>query len=457
MQIKKNTISLLLFLFLFGRLLSQSVGGIASGGATYCDTINSGFVSITGYNGNVVNWIESTDGGTTWINNTNTFTSQSYFNLKQSTCYRAIVKDGAFPPDTSTIVCVTIYIPTQGGIVSGGGSFCNSAASGTLNLTGNIGNVLNWQYSTNGGSTWSVITNTNTSLSYSTITQNTMYAAVVQNSSFCKIDTSSAAVFNIDPLTVSGTISLGGNDTVCYGINSNTLALSGNVGLINAWIYSEDNGVTWNYTVNNTTMYSYSGLIQTTSYAVIVQSGVCPTMTATPVKITVYAPNPVDAGPDVSINQGESTALNGTGLGSPAWTPTLGLLDPVSYTTTATPDITTSYVLTVTDVYSCVNYDTVLVTVIPLVFEGEISSVFTPNGDGINDTWYIENISGYPDNEVQVYNIYGNEVFSKKKYTGDWTGTYNGSPLPDGTYYYILKVNQTQKPIKGSIDILRNK
>lgn len=457
MQIKKNTIFLFLFLNLFSRLFSQSIGGIASGGATYCDTINSGFVSITGYNGNVVNWIESTDGGVNWINNTNTFTSQSYFNLKQSTCYRAIVKDGAFPPDTSTMVCITIYLPTIGGTITGGGAFCNSAASGTLNLSGNVGNVLNWQYSTNGGSTWTVISNTNTALSYTTITQNTLFAAVVQNSSFCKIDTSSVAGFTISPFTVSGSISLGGNDTVCYGINSNTLLLSGNVGQITSWIYSDDNGTTWNYTTNNTNMYSYSGLTQTTSYAAIIQSGVCPTMTATPVKITVFAPNPVNAGSDISINQGESTILNGTGLGSPAWSPTISLANPTSYTTSATPDITTAYVLSVTDIYSCVNYDTVIVTVIPLVFNGVISTVFTPNGDGINDTWYIENISSYPDNEVQVFNIYGNEVYSKKKYTGDWAGTYNGLPLPDGTYYFVLKVNQTQKPIKGSIDILRNK
>ncbi|MES2761593.1 MAG: hypothetical protein V4677_05280, partial [Bacteroidota bacterium] len=103
---------------------AQSVGGTASGSQTYCDTLNSGFLSISGFTGNVTTWQYSINGGASWINNGNSFSTQSYFNLKQSTCYRAIVQNGAFPPDTSTIACITIYLPTVGGSITGGGSFC---------------------------------------------------------------------------------------------------------------------------------------------------------------------------------------------------------------------------------------------------------------------------------------------------------------------------------------------
>ena len=86
-----------------------------------------------------------------------------------------------------------------------------------------------------------------------------------------------------------------------------------------------------------------------------------------------------------------------------------------------------------------------------------VSNLFTPNGDGINDTWYLQDIQKFPDNEVKVYNIYGMEVFSKKGYANDWTGTFNGADLPDGTYFYVLRFENSETIIKGSLDILRNK
>lgn len=457
MKLKKIIFSLLFIFFFSVSIFSQSVGGITTGANTYCDTINSGFISVTNYTGNVLYWMESTDGGVNWTNNSNTFNTQSYFNLKQSRCYRAVIQDGAFPPDTSTMSCITVYLPTVAGTISGGGNFCVNSGTGTLTLNGQIGNVSNWQYSTNGGSSWTTVTNTTSTLVYPNITQNTIYAAVVQNGPFCKVDTSSFANINISPMTVAGSLTYTGNDTVCYAINNNTISLTGNVGDINSWISSVDNGATWSVITNTTNVLSYSNLTVTTLFAPVVQSGACSSLTTTPVKITVYAPNPVNAGNDTTIMEGETITLNGSGLGSPSWSPSTGLGNPFTYTTSASPVITTNYVLTVTDIYSCANYDTVTVTVIPLVFDGTIVSVFTPNGDGINDAWYIEGIANYPENEVQVFNIYGNEVFSKKKYTGDWQGTYNGSPLPDGTYFYVLKVSESQKAIKGTVDILRNK
>lgn len=454
---KKITLCLLLIIVSCTRFFSQSVGGITTGANTYCDTMNSGFISVTGYTGNILHWIESTDGGATWINNTNTFNTQSYFNLKQSRCYRAIVQNGAFPPDTSSMSCITIYLPTVPGTIVGGGNYCVSTGSGTLTLNGQNGNVLNWMYSTNGGSSWTNVANTTSTLTYTNITQNTDYAVVVQNGPFCKIDTTSYASFSISPPTVGGSLSYTGNDTVCYAINNNTLSLTGNVGNINSWLYSIDNGSTWSAITNTTNTLAYTSLTITTLFAAQVQSGVCPTVTTTPVKITVYAPNPVDAGDDTTIMEGQTITLNGSGLGSPSWSPTNGLSNPFTYTTNASPNVTTSYVLTVNDIYACSNYDTVTVTVIPLIFEGTVTSVFTPNGDGINDNWYISGIENYPENEVKVFNIYGNEVFTKKNYTNDWQGTYNGAPLPDGTYFYVLKISSSQKEIKGSLDILRNK
>jgi len=84
-----------------------------------------------------------------------------------------------------------------------------------------------------------------------------------------------------------------------------------------------------------------------------------------------------------------------------------------------------------------------------------IPTLFTPNGDGVNDNFIIVGIDNYPDNTLEIYNRWGNIVYSAKGYstTNAWTG--NG--LGDGTYYYLLKVaiNGQNKVYNGYIVIIR--
>lgn len=449
-------------------LCGQSVGGTpSSGGTTYCDSINGGIISLTGFNGTSYYWESSTDGitwnatGTSWMGTMGPPfifpppNGQSFYNLTQTTCYRAIVQDGAFPPDTSTVSCIIVYLPSVGGTISGGGTFCVSSGSGTLNLSGNTGGVLNWQLSTDNGSSWTGISNTTTSLNYTSITQNTLYSAVVQNGSMCPTDTSSTANFNIDFMTNAGTIS--GSDTFCYGINSGSLNLSGILGSVLNWISSSDSGLTWNTIPNATAIETYSNLVSTAIYAAIVKNATCPADTSAFAEIFIRTLPSVDAGTDTTIIAGQSVNLNGSGGGIPLWIPSASLSSSTVFNPVATPLSTTSFTLNITDNYGCVNTDTVVITVLPPVFDGMVSNLFTPNGDGINDTWYIQGIDNFPDSEVHVFNIYGNEVYLKNGYTNDWKGTYNGSALPDGTYYYILKFGDSKTIIKGSIDILSSR
>jgi len=83
----------------------------------------------------------------------------------------------------------------------------------------------------------------------------------------------------------------------------------------------------------------------------------------------------------------------------------------------------------------------------------KLNNVFSPNGDGINDVWVINNIEFYPDNELVVINRWGNEIFSVNGYNNDW----DGSGLTEGTYLYILKVNKCggEKIYKDYVTIVR--
>jgi gliding motility-associated-like protein len=437
---------------------AQSFGGATTGAVSSCGTSNSGFISLSGASGAILNWQSSIDGGNTWTDIANILSTQSYFSIPQTTCYRAIVQSGAFPPDTSTVSCVTVYDPTVAGTLSAGITSCGTSGAGTITLSGNTGAPLNWQSSIDGGATWTSIANTTTTLNYAAVTQTTIYEAVVQNSSFCLIDTSTQSTITILPPSIAGTLTLGGNDTVCYLVNSSLINSNGNTGNVIGWLSSVSGGTFWVPLANTTTTLNSSGIIQPTTYAAIVQNGTCTADTTLPITINVFPPPPaVNAGLDTIIQLGQSVTLNGVGTGTPLWSPAAGLNNALIYSPTATPTSTTNYILFVADINSCLNSDTVQITVVQPNFSGFISNYFSPNGDGVNDTWFIQDITFFPKNEVTVFNIYGNEVYTKTAYTNDWKGTYNGADLPDGTYYYVVKFTDTNKIIKGTIDIIRKK
>lgn len=434
---------------------AQSVGGNTSGSGIFCAGTGNGFISLVGHVGTVISWEYSVD-TVNWVaTGSSGQPSYSYSQLAQSTCYRAIVQDGSFPPDTSTFSCIDIYPPSDGGTISGAGVSCISTGSdtGTLSLNNNVGDVLYWEYSTDDGATWTNVPDSTTSISHPNITDNTWYRALVQSGSTCPTDTSDTAYFYFDSVSVAGILS--GTDTVCPFVNSGSITLSGKVGSILNWQMSND-GSTWTPITDTTTSQNYAGLLQTTYYQAIVKNGTCPADTSGSAVLTIV-PNVVSAGTDTTIVLGLSVELNGSGNGTALWSPATGLDSTDVFTPLANPVTTTTYTITVTDNNGCISIDSVLVTIYTLEFDGMVSNLFTPNGDGINDTWYIQDIQNFEESEVMVYNIYGNLVYNKKAYMNDWDGTYNGAPLPDGTYYFVLRFDDSELVIKGALDILKNR
>ncbi|WP_299991705.1 gliding motility-associated C-terminal domain-containing protein [uncultured Pontibacter sp.] len=88
--------------------------------------------------------------------------------------------------------------------------------------------------------------------------------------------------------------------------------------------------------------------------------------------------------------------------------------------------------------------------------ELDIPNGFTPNGDGINDTWVIRNLpETFPNCRVTIYNRWGSPVFESKGYGREWDGTNNGKRLPDGTYYAIIEFGDDTPAVKTSVTIMR--
>ena len=87
---------------------------------------------------------------------------------------------------------------------------------------------------------------------------------------------------------------------------------------------------------------------------------------------------------------------------------------------------------------------------------------FSPDGDGINDTWVIKDIEHYPYSQTLVVNRWGTIVFNKIFYKNDWDGTSNklkselkDNKLPEGTYFYIIKLNNGCPDYKGYLYLRR--
>lgn len=122
------------------------------------------------------------------------------------------------------------------------------------------------------------------------------------------------------------------------------------------------------------------------------------------------------------------------------------------------------FVVTVTDQKGCVQRDTVFFTMLE-DYNLKPTNLITPNGDNMNDYFFIENIETYDDVEVTIFNRWGNVVYQTKNYAAaPWNGTYQntGGELPDGTYYYIIRTGHNMADgkeliYKGNVTILRGR
>lgn len=113
------------------------------------------------------------------------------------------------------------------------------------------------------------------------------------------------------------------------------------------------------------------------------------------------------------------------------------------------------------------NIDTVSITNLVVSGSSEPCSVsifngISPNGDGNNDVFIIDNIDGFPNNRVEIYNRWGQKLFEATKYNNAdiaWKGTIKDSEevAPAGTYFYIIDLGNGSKPIKGWLELTTSK
>ena len=117
------------------------------------------------------------------------------------------------------------------------------------------------------------------------------------------------------------------------------------------------------------------------------------------------------------------------------------------------------YLVEIVDDMGCVIEDSIEVKSNPNLCL-QFAKVFSPNGDGINDFWKIQNIHLYPQAIVSIYNSEGSQVFRRRNYLNAEENAFNGkikngSSLPSGNYFYIIDLVNGDEVFKGSLALIR--
>lgn len=413
-------------------------------------------------------------------------------NPTSSTNYTAFVSNGVCKDSATYFVNVTPTPIINASISST--NICTNQGGAVVNFSGTIGNTY---YTSNGSNTYTA------SSLILTPTSTVIYTVIVTNASFvCSKDSTFKINVNITP-----TVNVSPQTTTVCAYYSTTLTANG------ADHYIWSNGATTQSTVVNpylsVTIYTVTGQDVTSlcsdSKTITIYTKPLPIITASTNSTqicsgslavlqagggTTYSWSPVGIiSQNVSVFPTTNTTYTVYGMGTNGCanfaTVAVGVYPAQNINAYATPSaicvgesatlsvnggtptvgnyqneivaptINTSYSVTIIDNNGCLYdrtaYVEVNVTCATLVYNG-----FTPNGDGVNDLFYIDHIDHFTNNKVSIYNRWGNSVFETTNYnnlSNAWDGRVKGVVVPNGTYFYVINLNDGSEPKKGWVEV----
>jgi gliding motility-associated-like protein len=150
-----------------------------------------------------------------------------------------------------------------------------------------------------------------------------------------------------------------------------------------------------------------------------------------------------------------ANAIGGNGTYSFEWFGDSDILEITQLLVSVRPDSSQNFICIATDGCGVMAYDTVRVEIEKCDLLAGNS--FSPNGDGKNDYFEVENILAYPENKLTIFNRWGKLIFETNAYKNDWSG---GDDITSGTYFYIIEnVTDPKKPennfMKGTFTVFK--
>jgi gliding motility-associated-like protein len=262
----------------------------------------------------------------------------------------------------------------------------------------------------------------------------------------------------VRPLPVA---SIAGTTSVCNFGTSPNLTFTGSVGTAPyTFTYTVNGGSNRTVTTSSTTAtvsvptssagtFTYNLVSVADAYANQTQTGSA-TVTVNALPVVSISSNK-----GLSISKGDAIILTATGGTQYSWTGSDIISGQTTSALTIRPKQSGVYKVTVTNASGCVSDQSLAITVTE-DYKLEASTVVTPNGDGYNDKFIVKNIDYYPNNTLKIFDKAGRILYTKHTYANDWDGTINGSPLSEGTYYYIIDLGSGIGTFKGFINIIRD-
>lgn len=176
-------------------------------------------------------------------------------------------------------------------------------------------------------------------------------------------------------------------------------------------------------------------------------------------RVTVTPPPPVTitSSRGTTVSKGETTVLSAAGGVSYEWIDPEGALgDTRSATLSVRPAQTSVYRVRAVSPTGCRVIQEIRIEVLDDYLALVPTNVITPNGDGKNDRLFVKNIDLYPDNEIRIFDKAGRMLFTKRNYLDEWDGTYQGSILEEGAYFYVIDFGKDKRKLKGHVTIIRD-
>lgn len=158
-----------------------------------------------------------------------------------------------------------------------------------------------------------------------------------------------------------------------------------------------------------------------------------------------------------TLSLGETTTLKASGGISYFWEEADGIISGNhADSLVVRPSKSTTYKVVISNGSGCNVVKTIDIEVKDDYKTLIANNIITPNGDGVNDVWIVQNLDLYPNNEVVIFDRAGRVVFKQFDYKNTWDGTLNGVALPEDTYYYALYINSGKGKLTGFITIVRD-
>lgn len=381
-------------------------------------------------------WQISTDMGVTWADIAGA-KNASYIRSPVSGLgvykYRVAIAQGNFIliPSCSRVLSEPLTINQVAlpvAAASNNGPVCEGS---TLVLKSNSASAYTWTGPTNYSSNQSSPAIGKVSLNYN----GKFYVKIVSAEGCSNTDSTTVTI-------IPGPQVAAGNDVdICEGA---TTQLNGNT---NAGIYIWQPAQSLS---DNSILNPVASPSETTAYILSADNGTC--RKSDSVIVNVNKKPIANAGPDKVLIQGDATLLNATSNVSGVsvlWKPNFNITTVTDLTPLVNPVVSTTYILTLTSNYGCgTSEDSVFVKVFAKLF---IPNAFSPNDDGINDTWKIEPLEAYPLAVLKVFNRYGQMIFSNNGTSKQWDGKYKSTKQPVGAYPYTIDLRNGSPIIKGIV------